>query len=80
MDLDLSDCFGRKKTPSYNRRNTVLMNNIVTEHTVAEPVCLPLHRQAVWKTGHRSLYSYAEKNSQVGQESKIFRFVVNYFF
>ena len=24
MDLDLWDCFGRKKTPSYNRRNTVV--------------------------------------------------------
>ena len=23
MDLDLWDCFGREKTPSYNRRNTV---------------------------------------------------------
>ena len=23
MDLDLWDCFGRKKTPSYNQRNTV---------------------------------------------------------
>ena len=23
MDLDFWDCFGRKKTPSYKRRNTV---------------------------------------------------------
>ena len=25
MDLDIWDCFGRKKTPSYNQRNTVMI-------------------------------------------------------
>ena len=25
MDLDLWDCFGRTNTPSYNRRNTVIL-------------------------------------------------------
>ena len=34
MDLDLWDCFGRKKTPSYNRRNTV---------KVAYPESVPIH-------------------------------------
>ena len=29
MDLDLWDCFGSKKTPSYNRRNTVVADNFV---------------------------------------------------
>ena len=28
MDLDLWDCFGRKKTPSYNQRNTIFNENI----------------------------------------------------
>ena len=28
-DLDLWDCFGRKKTPSYNRRNTVKSQHII---------------------------------------------------
>ena len=27
-DLDLWDCFGRKKNPSYNRRNTVHANAV----------------------------------------------------
>ena len=27
MDLDLLACFGREKTPSYNRRNTVILSN-----------------------------------------------------
>ena len=30
MDLDFWDCFGRGKTPSYNRRNTVaIIENLV---------------------------------------------------
>ena len=28
MDLEFWDCFGRKKTPSYNRRNTVSMHQV----------------------------------------------------
>ena len=32
-DLDIWDCFGRKKTLSYNRRNRVIpMYNAFTEH------------------------------------------------
>ena len=27
MDLDFWDCFGRKKTPSYKRRNTVCISS-----------------------------------------------------
>ena len=33
-DLDLCDCFGRKKTPSYNRRNTVVINRLQLDQTV----------------------------------------------
>ena len=29
MDLDFWNCFGRKKVPFYNRRNTVIIDNIL---------------------------------------------------
>ena len=35
MDLDLCDCFGRKKTLSYNQRNTVLLHSRVSLHNAS---------------------------------------------
>ena len=35
MDLDLLDCFGRKKTLSYNRRNRVLF---LTQLAHSDPI------------------------------------------
>ena len=39
MDLDLWDCFGRKKTPSYNRRNTVCGTKYHTLPSQQEASC-----------------------------------------
>ena len=42
MDLELLDCFGRKKNPSYNRRNTVIDSGllIVNDMGRAKQYCL----------------------------------------
>ena len=50
MDLDLWDCFGRKRTPSYNQRNTV---HFVLQVTTAptQRFSFPAHqRTTVQKT------------------------------
>ena len=36
-DLDFWDCFGKKKNPSYNRRNAILSHN---QDTLFKPVAL----------------------------------------
>ena len=43
MDLDFWDCFGWGKTPSYNRRNTVIriLQNVVS-HLPVHFIMLPL--------------------------------------
>ena len=39
MDLDLWDCFGRKKTPSYNQRNMVVSLSPISVLVTARTLC-----------------------------------------
>ena len=71
MDLDLWDCFGRKKTLSYNRINTVL--SVAFEYIIANCVVMKIYRKNSKNWDILNYYRDCPTNVIVGFYSAILR-------